>query len=174
MHRGSGIRIVAALVAVALVATFAALAYGAGYSAGSVNGPAVVNGATVYGPGWGWPGFFFGWHILGFIFGLFVLLFVFRLIAFAIFGHRHHGPWGYHGRWNAAPGDPNAAPGAGDQDRFAGYGPGPWGPGWHHRRWYGGPAAALDEWHRQAHGNTGPDAGPSTGAQPPAGGQQPR
>jgi len=164
-------------VAVALVATLAALAFGAGYSAGSVNGPTVVNGATVYGPGWGWSGFFFGWHILGFLFGLFVLFFVFRLIAFAIFGHRRHG-WGYYGRWNdGPPGDPNAVPGTpGDPNRFAGYGPGPWGPGRHGRGWYG-PAQAFEDWHRQAHESAGSGpASPSSGTGSSTGnpGDQPR
>jgi len=161
MRRGFGIRILAGLVVLALVGTLAAIAYGAGYSAGHVNGVGVAP----------------GWHLLGFLFGLFVLFVVFRLVMLAIFGHRH-GPWGY-GPWHygygpygqsGPQGDQPAGPA--DPTQSAGFGPGPWRGGWRHYERFAARQAMLDDWHRHAH-ESGTGSGPSATSSPAAGGTNP-
>ena len=113
MGRG-GFRIIAGLLALAGVATLMAIAYGAGYSDGSVTG-------TRDAPGWVFGGAFVGWHIVGLLVGLLIFVLVIRLLLAAVFGHRH-GPWGY--RYGTVPGpdDPGGHPGS-------------WHGGWRSRAW---------------------------------------
>jgi hypothetical protein len=91
-----------------------------------------------YGPGWGWG--HGGFSILGF---LGTLLFIFLIIGLlrAAFW-RGGGSWGNGRRWD---------------------GPGKWGDGDHRGRFQ----QTFDDWHRQAHGESGPSTGPSTGSTPP-------
>lgn len=152
-------RTVMGLLALGLVATLAAFAYGAGYSDGSVG--------TKDAPGWFYGGAFVGWHVVGFVIGLIVFLLVLRILfgIFFGFGHRH-GPWGYRyygpGPWSASPQDGSA--GGPPADEAAPYGPfGPWRHGWRARTW-DARQAYLEDWHRQAHGSVQGPQSPGGGA----------
>lgn len=129
MRRGTWVRIVGALLAVGAVATLMAIAYGAGFSDGSVTDTRNVQP-------WVFGGAFVGWHIVGLIVSVFVLVLVFRLMALAVFGHRYS-------HWDRA-----ASGGFGPAGQP---GPGTWRGGWHHGDWRSSGQAFFDEWHRQAH-----------------------
>jgi len=152
MHRGAGFRIIAGLLTLAGLAIIGALAYGAGYSAGSVDGTGHV-------VGWAYGGGFFGWHLLGFIFGLFVLVMVLRLVMFAIFSGRH-GRWGWYGHGMHDPAfGPDGGPAGSAQYAGQGFGPGPWRGGPRHFDRYATPQAWFDEFHRRSHDNVTPGTG---------------
>lgn len=144
MRRGTWVRIVGALLVVGAIATLMAIAYGAGFSDGSVTDSRNVQP-------WVFGGAFVGWHIVGLIVSLFVLLLVFRLMALVVFG-RHFGYWD-----RAAAGEFGPAGQTGH---------GPWRRGWRHGDWRSSGQAVFDEWHRQAHEATAP-------GQPGAGGAGP-
>jgi len=150
MYRGAGFRIFSALLALAGVVALGALAYGAGYSAGSTDTSGHV-------AGWVYGGFF-GWHILGFLIGLFFLFLVVRLVIFAIFGHRHD-------RWGWYPGPMPAQPGTGTTPGGAPYGvwgPSPWRWGPRHYARYAMAQAWFDEFHGRSH-QSGPGENPAGG-----------
>ena len=150
MRDGGGFRVLAALLLLGFIGLITAGAFGAGFAAGSASGPG-------YAPAWVYGGAFGAGHVIGFLVTIFVLIILFRLIAMAIFGHRHRA-WRHHGYWR----------GEGDADRFgSGYGPG-FGPGgWHRSEWRDAGQAAFDDFHRRAHGTEQPATGP-TGAGDPA------
>ncbi|MGZ6267139.1 MAG: hypothetical protein ACXWNR_01045 [Candidatus Limnocylindrales bacterium] len=96
-----------------------------------------------------------GRHFVGFLFGGFLVVLFLMLIFGAIgAGHRGH----RYGSWS----------------RFGPPGPDDWHgrSHWHGDDWAGGPSAALNEWHRQAHAGQGPTTGDAPGgaASGPTGG----
>jgi hypothetical protein len=141
MQHEGGFRFLAALAALGLVGILALGAFGAGFAAGSASDA----GATVWVHGGHWPG-----QILGFLVTIILVVILFRLIAMALFGHRHyHRAWAHQRHWRDWD----------DADRF---GP-PSGPGgWHRSEWREVGQAYFDDFHRRAHG-----------AEPPAGDSAP-
>lgn len=141
MRHEGGFRFLAALAVLGLIGIFAVGAFGAGFAAGSTSDA----GGTVWVHGGHWPG-----QILGFLVTILLVVILFRLIAMALFGHRHcHRAWAHGPRWRDWD----------DADRF---GP-PSGPGgWHRSEWREVGQAYFDDFHRRAHG-----------AEPPAGGSAP-
>lgn len=140
MRHGYGFRALAALITFGIVALLIAGAYGAGFSAGSGDGPGAAWPHAAY----FWPG-----HILGFLFGLFVLLLVARLTVFALFGG-HHRHW-HHAAWDGPEGfGHHSRPSHGD---------------WHRGPWHEARCEAFDEWHRSAHSadSTPPPSSPGNG-----------
>ena len=144
-------RIIAAIVLIAVLAVgggiVATTAYQAGVSTAvtqaAADGATVVNPVVVPAYGYGWHPFGFGFGFFGFLFTLFFLFIVFGLIR-AIFWRGRHGRRGG------------------------------WGPGWGGSGWYGydkghegagrSPWEArahetFDDWHRRAHDGA-PEAGP--------------
>jgi hypothetical protein len=129
-----GLRIVSALVLVAVIAGIAFFAFRAGVAQGSpvtIQAPSGQS-QTVPGPypypyyGWGMPfhpwGFGFGFGCFGPLLALFLLFIAFRAFGFLFWGRRWG--WGHRG------------------------GHGPWRHGW-------GESAVppmFEEWHKRAHG----------------------
>jgi hypothetical protein len=163
MQHEGGFRFLAALAVLGLIGILTLGAFGAGFATGSAS-DATAN--PVWGHGGYWPR-----EILGFLVTILLAVILFRLIAMALFGHRHcNRAWAHqrHGRdWD-------------DADRF---GP-PSGPGgWHRSEWREAGQAYFDDLHRRAHGteppagSSAPTEGSSTGGSStgdPAGGKQPR
>ncbi len=131
MRYGRGGFFARGLLALLVVGGLMALAFWAGVA---------VNGDNWNPNNWGghYAGGYAPYHFFGFLFGLLVLILIVGLIARAIRGPRYYGgPGGY----------------------------GPWaGPGWHggyrHWRedaWRQEAESAMEDWHRRAHGETGPE-----------------
>jgi hypothetical protein len=92
--------IVGGVAAIGYAAYSAGLAQGASQSGVQVVAPAAAAPMPYYGysPMWYGP-FSFLWCLAP-LFFLFMLFFAMRL-AFGGFGGRHHGPWGWGGRWGS-------------------------------------------------------------------------
>jgi hypothetical protein len=129
MNGNTGLRLIAALVLVAVVAAIGYFAFQAGVAQGSPITIEAPSGETAPMPypyyGWGWGGpfhhrpFGFGFGIFGFLFVLFLFFLALRALRFLFWGPR----WG---------GGPHQH--------------GPWG------RWENGVPPMFEEWHKRAHG----------------------
>ncbi len=124
-----GLRIISALVLVAVIAGIAFFAFQAGVAKGSPVTIQAPSGQTAPAPypyyGWGWGGpfhrpFGFGFGLFGFLIVLFLFFAAFRALRFLLWGPRWG--WGHHryGRWG--------------------------GP------WENGAPPMFEEWHKRAHG----------------------
>lgn len=126
-----GLRIVSALVLVAVIAGIAFFAFQAGVAKGSPVTIQAPSGATAPAPypyyGYGMPfhpwGFGFGFGCFGPLLALFLLFIALRAFRFAFWGPRWG--WGHHHG-----------------------GPGAWRHGWSE----GGVPPMFDEWHKRSHG----------------------
>ena len=153
-------RIIAAIVLVAVLAVgggiIATTAYQAGVSTAvtqaAADGATVVNPVVVPAYGYGWHPFGFGFGFFGFLFTLFFLFIVFALIRAIVWGGRgRRGGWGGPG-WGGPGWDPDAR-----RDHFA-------------SKFHG----TFEDWHRQAHGDgsgqtTNPPTSTPPTSTPPAG-----
>ena len=127
-----GLRIVSALVLVAVIAGIAFFAFQAGVAKGSPVTIQAPSGQTAPAPypyyGYGMPfhpwGFGFGFGCFGPLLALFLLFIAFRAFRFAFWGPRWG--WGHRG----------------------GYGP------WRHGWGEGGVPPMFEEWHKRAHGQS--------------------
>ncbi len=127
MNGNTGLRIVAALVLIAVIAAIGYFAYQAGVAQGSPITIEAPSGETAPLPypypyyGWGMPfhrPFGFGFGFFGFLFLLFLFFVALRALRFLFWGPR----WG-------------------------------WGhPMGHHGRWENGVPPMFEEWHKRAHG----------------------
>jgi len=132
MNGNAGLRVVSALVLVAVIAAIGYFAYQAGVAQGSPITIEAPSGETVPAPypyyGWGMPyhhrPFGFGFGFFGFLILLFLFFAALRALRFLFWGPRWG--WGHHG------------------------GHGPWG------RWENGVPPMFEEWHKRAHGE-GPE-----------------
>ena len=124
-----GLRIVSALVLVAVIAGIAFFAFQAGVAKGSPVTIQAPSGETAPAPypyyGYGMPfhpwGFGFGFGCFGPLLALFLLFIAFRAFRFAFWGPRWG--WGHHHG-----------------------GHGPWG-----RHWENGVPPTFEEWHKRVH-----------------------
>jgi hypothetical protein len=153
-------RIIAAIVLVAVLAVGGGIVATTAYQAGvntavtqaAADGATVVNPVVVPAYGYGWHPFGFGFGFFGFLFTLFFLFIVFGLIRAIIWGGRgHRHGWGGPG-WGGSGWDPDARRDH-DASKFHG---------------------RFDDWHRQAHdAPAGPTTNPPTTnpptSTPPAG-----
>jgi hypothetical protein len=132
MNGNTGLRFVAALVLVAVMAAIGYFAFQAGVAQGSPITIEAPSGETPAMPypyyGWGMPfhhrPFGFGFGFFGFLFLLFIFFIALRALRVLFWGPRWgwgH-PMGHHG------------------------GHGPWG------RWENGVPPMFEEWHKRAHG----------------------
>ena len=129
MNNNIGLRIVSALVLVAVIAGIGFFAYQAGIAQGSpvtIESPsgdanAVPAPYPYYGYrfGWGFHPFGFGLGCFGPLLAIFLLFLAFKSFRFLFWGPR----WGWGGHRSH------------------------WG-----RHWEGGPPSMFDEWHKRAHG----------------------
>jgi len=130
MNGNAGLRVVSALVLVAVIAAIGYFAYQAGVAQGSPITIEAPSGETVPAPypyyGWGMPyhhrPFGFGFGFFGFLILLFLFFAALRALRFLFWGPRWG--WGHHG----------------------GHGHGPWG------HWENGVPPMFEEWHKRAHG----------------------
>jgi hypothetical protein len=130
MRYGGGLRLLAALLVLGVVAALTAGAYGAGYVAG------LGTNTTNVSP-WVYGGAFGASQIVGLIVTIIILVMIFRVMRFAFWGHAHGG-------WDrCGPGFTGGSGGPG--------GPGGWHSGWHDGSWHSARQAAFEEWHRRAH-----------------------
>jgi len=130
MNGNAGLRVVSALVLVAVIAAIGYFAYQAGVAQGSPITIEAPSGETAPMPypyyGWGMPfhhrPFGFGFGFFGFLILLFLFFAALRALRFLFWGPRWG--WGHHG----------------------GHGHGPWG------HWENGVPPMFEEWHKRAHG----------------------
>src|SRR6476646_2919563 len=128
-----GLRIVSALVLVAVIAGIAFFAFQAGVAKGSPVTIQAPSGQTAPAPypyyGYGMPfhpwGFGFGFGCFGPLLALFLLFIAFRAFRFAFWGPRLG--WGHH---------------------HGGHG------SWRHGSGEGGVPPMFDEWHKRSHGQS--------------------
>ena len=135
MNGNAGLRFVAALVLISVIAAIGFFAFRAGVAQGSPITIEAPSGETApmpypyygYGYGHGMPfhrPFGFGFGFFGFLILLFLFFAALRAFRFLLWGPRWG--WGHHG------------------------GHGPWG------RWENGMPPMFEEWHKRAHGEAGP------------------
>ncbi len=142
--RYGGFHFLGALLFLCCIGVLVALAFGAGVAADG-GSYAVHSG---------------GWHFLGFLFGLFIVLMIFGMICRA---GRYH----MHGAWDRpGPGGPGGPGSFGGPAGWHGHGYGRRHGGWH-GEWRhdeecrDSAKSALDDWHRQAHGEAPNSDAPS-------------
>jgi hypothetical protein len=127
MNGNAGLRFVAALVLIGVIAAIGYFAFQAGVAQGSpitIEAPSGETAPVPYPYHWGWGmpfhrPFGFGFGFFGFLFLLFLFFIALRALRFLFWGPRWG--WGHHQH-------------------------GPWG------RWENGVPPMFDEWHKRAHG----------------------
>ncbi len=130
-ENNSGLRVISALVLIAVIAAIGYFAFQAGVAKGSPITIEAPSGQTAPMPypyyGWGMPfhrPFGFGFGFFGFLFVIFLFFIALRVLRVLFWGPRWGHPMGHHHG-----------------------GHGPWG-----RSWENGAPPIFEEWHKRAHG----------------------